>query len=101
MVGEEAGVDAAVDLFAGPGGVSKGVDFSVSKYECECTDMIRDEDLEAIVIRAIEDAAKRAVDMVEVQKAADKVVFEKRRALEDEIKGLDLKIVDWDKEREP
>ena len=96
MVGEEAGLDAAVDLFAGPGGVSKGVDFSVSKYECECTDMIRDEDLEAIVIRAIEDAAKRAVDMVEVQKVADKVVFEKRRALEDEIKGLDLRIVEMD-----
>lgn len=96
VVGEEAGVDAAVDLFAGPGGVSKGVDFSVSKYECECTDMIRDEDLEAIVIRAIEDAAKRAVEMVEVQKAADKVVFEKRRALEDEIKGLDLRIAEMD-----
>ena len=96
MVGEEAGVDAAVDLFAGAGGVSKGVDFSVSKYKCECTDMIRDEDLEAIVIRAIENAAKRAVDMVEVQKVADKVVFEKRRALEDEIKGLDLRIAEMD-----
>lgn len=96
VVGEEAGVDAAVDLFAGPGGVSKGVDFSVSKYECECTDMIRDEDLEAIVIRAIEDAAKRAVDMVELQKAADKVVFEKRRALEDEIKDLDVRIAEMD-----
>ncbi len=96
VVGEEAGVDAAVDLFAGPGGVSKGVYFSVSKYECECTDMIRDEDLEAIVVRAIEDAAKRAVDMVELQKAADKVVFEKRRALEDEIKGLDLRIAEID-----
>ncbi len=96
VVGEEAVVDATVDLFAGPGGVSNGVDFSVSKYECECTDMIRDEDLEAIVIRAIEDAAKRAVDMVEVQKVADKVVFEKRRALEDEIKGLDVRIAEMD-----
>lgn len=96
VVGEEAGVDAAVDLFTGPGEVSKGVDFSVSKYECECTDMIRDEDLEAIVIRAIEDAAKRAVDMIEVQKAADKVVLEKRRALEDAIKGLDVRMVEMD-----
>ena len=96
VVGEEAGVDAAVDLFAGPGGVSKGFDFSVSKYECECTDMIRDEDLEAIVIRAIENAAKRAVDMIELQKAADKVVFEKRRALEDEIKGLDVRMAEMD-----
>lgn len=96
VVGEEAVVDATVDLFAGPGGVSNGVDFSVSKYECECTDMIRDEDLEAIVIRAIEDTAKRAVDMVEVQKVADKVVFEKRRALEDEIKGLDVRIAEMD-----
>jgi hypothetical protein len=50
--------------------------------------MIRDEDLEAIVIRAIEESAKKAVDMIEVQKAADKVVFEKRRAFEDEIKVL-------------
>ncbi|MFA9421960.1 MAG: recombinase family protein [Sedimentibacter sp.] len=96
VVGEEAGVDAAVDLFAGPGGVAKGVDFSISKYECEYTDMIRDEDLEAIVIRAIEDAEKRAVDMVEVKKMADKVVFEKRKALEDEINGLDLKIAEMD-----
>ncbi|MEF9916902.1 MAG: hypothetical protein RR746_06015 [Lachnospiraceae bacterium] len=79
-------------MFAGPGGVSNGVDFSLSKYECECTDMIRDEDLEAIVIRAIEDAAKRAVDMVEVKKMADKVVFKKRQELKDEIKGLDLRM---------
>ena len=96
MVGVDAGVDATVDLFAGPGGVSKGVDFSVSKYECDCTDMIRDEDLEAIIIRAIEDVAMRAVDMVEVQKAAYKVVFEKRRALEGEIKGLDVRMAEVD-----
>ena len=56
--------------------------------------MIRDEDLEAIVIRAIEDAAKRAVDIVEVQKVADKEIFEKRRALEDEIKGLDVRMAE-------
>jgi len=31
---------AAVDLFAGYGGVNKGVDFSVSKYECECMDQV-------------------------------------------------------------
>jgi len=96
VVGVKDGVDAILDLFAGPGGVNKGVDFSVSKYECECTDMIRDEDLEAIAIRAIEDAAKRAVYMVEVQKTADKVVYEKRRVLEDEIKGLDVKMAEMD-----
>ena len=49
----------------------------------ECTDMIRDEDMEAIAIRAIVDAAKRVVDMVEVKKMADKMVYEKRWALED------------------
>ena len=47
-------------------------------------------------VEADEDAAKRAVDMVEVQKAADKVVFEKRRALEDEIKGLDVRMAEMD-----
>ena len=45
--------------------------------------MIRDEDMEAIAIRAIVDAAKRVVDMVEVKKMADKMVYEKRWALED------------------
>jgi hypothetical protein len=53
-------------------------------------------DLEAIAIRAIEDAAKRAVDMIELQKAADKVVFDKRRELEDEIKGLDVRMAEMD-----
>jgi hypothetical protein len=33
VVGVEAGVDEAVELFAGPDGVSNGVDFSVSKYD--------------------------------------------------------------------
>lgn len=34
--------------------------------------------------------------MIELQKAADKVVFEKRRALEDEIKGLDVRMAEMD-----
>ena len=38
--------------------------------------------------------------MVEVQKVVNKVIFEKRRTLEDEIKGLDVKIgegCDWER----
>jgi len=58
--------------------------------------MIRDEDLETIVIRAIEDAAKRAVNLIEAQKVADKAVFEKIRTLEDEIKSLYVKIGELD-----
>lgn len=36
-------------------------------------DMVREEDVEAIVIRAIEDAAKKAVDMTEGKKCQDDV----------------------------
>ena len=36
--------------------------------------------------------------MVEVQKAEDKVAFEKRGALEDEIKGLDVKMAEVDQD---
>jgi len=83
-----------IDCFVGPGGVdidASGVD---SNSACGCTDMIRDEDLEAIVIRAIEDVAKKAVSMIEVQRTVGKVVGEKRRGLEDEIKMLDVKIME-------
>jgi len=58
--------------------------------------MICDEDLETIVIRTIEDAARRAVNMIDVQKTANKVVFEKRQALEEEIKSLTVKIAELD-----
>jgi len=71
-------------FFGGSGGDS----------DCGCTDMIHDEDLEDIVIRAIEDAAKKAVSMIEVQKVVGKAVGEKRRGLEDEIKVLDMKIME-------
>ena len=33
MVGVSGDADVSTDVFAGPGGVSKGVVFSVSKYE--------------------------------------------------------------------
>lgn len=36
--------------------------------------------------------------MVEVQKAEDKVAFEKRGVLEDEIKGLDVKMAEVDQD---
>ncbi|SEW04269.1 hypothetical protein [[Clostridium] fimetarium] len=85
-----------INCFVGPGGVDIGASGVDSNCTCGCTDMIRDEDLEVIVIRAIEDVAKKAVSMIEVQNTVGKVVGEKRRGLEDEINMLDVKIVELD-----
>ena len=69
----------------------------IPKYICaekhvtgsDCVNHIHDSDIEAIVIQAIENAAREAVDMIEVRKAADKVVAENRKQIENQIKELD------------
>ena len=69
----------------------------IPKYICaekhvtgsDCVNHIHDSDIEAIVIQAIENAAREVVDMIEVRKATDKVVAENRKWIENQIKELD------------